>query len=298
MTSFLERTFPFSSTSSTSIAQVIPSFEKFVTSTSHGIILIVIIVAITLVCEWWSLDTAKALYQKNKRLYVTAVALNLFNHITLGLPSYIGNATIILPYFNKDHEEQINIQQDSKNVFYYFFQNNHLHQYQAVQWFFQLCFQVLSLIMIHSLCFYTIHRVFHSYPKLYKWHKFHHLFNMHVPPLAANAVSPVEYFIGYVSPFLVGTILIHPSELAMWIAVLIIGICNIIMHTPKIESWYDSIIPCWMVGTGDHLEHHRRLNCHYAAPTFDVDWAVEQVITLIPSSMWTILDTTHHHEKC
>ncbi|CAB9496830.1 expressed unknown protein [Seminavis robusta] len=228
-----------------------------------GVWLMVYIIIPTLLLEMWSFETAAALYKKNARLYKTAFALNFFNHFGLGAICYAFTIT----FFAKNVPHPVLASTDSTDS----------TMLLLASYYLTIAGQVLTLMIVHSLCFYTVHRIFHTYPKLYKWHKFHHLFNTHVPPITANAVSPVEYLIGYLIPFLISMTLFQHCELALWIAIQVVSIFNIAMHTPKLERYYDKILPSWMVGTGDHLEHHKRLNCHYAAPTLDLDYLVEVI---------------------
>ena len=52
---------------------------------------------------------------------------------------------------------------------------------------------------------------------------------------------------------------------------------NLSIHTPDSEAWSERNMPAWLVSTHDHLEHHRKSNIHYGAPTFNMDWAIEKL---------------------
>lgn len=223
------------------------------------------LVVLVAVLELLSLDTARALHQKNKQLYIKAWLLNFTNLFLLGMPAHaLTNLWLTQDFLPvEDHQHGL-----TKIV--------------KIGW------QVVQITCIHSLVFHQVHKTFHSHPKLYRWHKFHHLFNTHVPPVSASAVSPVEYMCAYLSPFLI-SIIVVPTIIcptALTTAVIFIGTANVVMHTPRLEAYYDTIIPAWMVGTGDHLEHHKRLNCHYSAPTLDMDYISEQGQSLM-SALWT-----------
>lgn len=202
----------------------------------------------TVILELFSLDTAKACYKKDKNLYLTALYLNFKNHYVLGIPVYMSAALLFL---RKD--------------------TGLSHPFVVI------ASQVLGVLFVHSLCFYQAHKTFHSCPGYYKYHKFHHRFNTHVPPMAANAVGFVEYTFAYVLPFAVAAAVVRPYELSIRVAVYIVSMTNLSIHTPKIEAWSERNLPAWLVSTHDHLEHHRKLNIHYAAPTINIDWAVEQI---------------------
>lgn len=225
------------------------NYESLLVKCQDGSLLMVYVLLQTFFLELLSLDTSKALYQKNPKLYQNAVVLNFFNHFVVGVPSYAVGILLTTDIPERD------------NFFIYSL---------------KLVTQIIGITAIHALCYYQIHKIFHTYPRLYKWHKFHHLFNTHVPPLSANAVSPVEYYLAYICPFLVALILLKPCELALWSSILLIGIFNLTMHTPMLEPYFDKVTPQWMAKTANHLEHHKRLNCHYAAPTFDIDYLVEE----------------------
>jgi sterol desaturase/sphingolipid hydroxylase (fatty acid hydroxylase superfamily) len=220
-----------------------PISEKAVRGIIDGSWLMVYIIIPTVLLELWSLDSATALYKKNPRLYCTAAGLNLFNHFVLGMPSYVLGVCF--------YTKELDLAATSKTLVVFY--------------------QVLVTVLIHSLCFYHVHKVFHNVPQLYKWHKFHHLFNTLVTPITANAVSPVEYFVAYLTPFMISMTLTRTTETSLWLAIQVISIFNIAMHTPKLQPYYQGV-PQWIVSTADHLEHHRRLTCHYAAPTFNLDY--------------------------
>jgi sterol desaturase/sphingolipid hydroxylase (fatty acid hydroxylase superfamily) len=217
--------------------------EKAMRGIIDGSWLMVYITIPTLLLELWSLETATALYKKNPRLYCTAIGLNLFNHFVLGMPSYVLGVC-------------------------FYAQDLHLPTTSTAL---VVLLQVMITVVIHSLCFFYVHKVFHTVPQLYKWHKFHHLFNTLVTPVTANAVSPVEYFVAYLTPFMISMTLLRSTETSLWLAIQVISIFNLAMHTPKLQHFYHSA-PQWIVSTEHHLEHHKRLSCHYAAPTFNLDY--------------------------
>ena len=106
---------------------------------------------------------------------------------------------------------------------------------------------------------------------MYWAHRFHHRFNVFVVPVTANAVSVAEYAIAYMLPFIVGAHLLHPDRVSMWLAVGVVSLNNLLIHTPMLADASAKLVPWLFVSTADHLEHHKRLTAHYAAPTFSVD---------------------------
>lgn len=202
----------------------------------------------TVLLELVSIDTAIACYKKDKNLYLTALYLNFKNHYLLGIPVYVAAATLFLRK-----------------------ETGPVHPLVIAA-------QVLGVLLVHSLCYYQAHKTFHSCPGYYKYHRFHHRFNTHVPPVAANAVGLVEYTFAYVLPFAVAAAAVSPYERSMRIAIYTVSMTNLSIHTPKIEAWSERNLPAWIVTTHDHLEHHRKLNIHYAAPTVNIDWAAEKMM--------------------
>jgi sterol desaturase/sphingolipid hydroxylase (fatty acid hydroxylase superfamily) len=201
---------------------------------------------ITVALELWSLDTVKKLLKQNgagTHLYAAAISTNLRNHFIFGWPIYTFAATL---FCHKD--EELNI-------------------YDRVV-------SVSTILFGHSLIFYVVHRAFHTHPKLYRHHRFHHRFNVNVTPMAASAVSPVEYIFAYIIPFTVSLPFVKPDTLSIRLSVAIVSLTNILIHTPKLSEVSSGYIPEWLVSTEDHLEHHRKLNTKYAAPTLNIDYFV------------------------
>lgn len=92
----------------------------------------------------------------------------------------------------------------------------------------------LGLVLTHALGYHYAHSQMHR-PSLYWAHKFHHAFAKHVTPSSANAVSVVEYAYAYMLPFVVGCAVCAPDERALLMAVAIISVNNLLIHTPALE---------------------------------------------------------------
>lgn len=218
-----------------------------------GIYIMTALMIFTALLELLSFQTARALYQKNAPLYLKAWVFNFVNHFGLAIPLYTFFQVWSTQALPKDDHEVTKL--------------------------LKVIWQVVQITSLHSVIFYQVHKTFHQHPQLYRWHKFHHQFNTHVPPVSATAVSCVEYIIAYLSPFMSSVVLFPTlSPMAFRVAVLVMGSFNVMMHTPPLEAVFESFVPAWMVHTSDHLEHHKRLNCHYAAPTLDMDYVLENVL--------------------
>ncbi|EOD36603.1 hypothetical protein EMIHUDRAFT_226101 [Emiliania huxleyi CCMP1516] len=64
---------------------------------------------------------------------------------------------------------------------------------------------------------------------------------------------------------------LRPDRMSMFLAVGVVSLNNLLIHTPKLADASARLVPWLFVSTADHLEHHRRLTSHYAAPTISID---------------------------
>ena len=130
---------------------------------------------------------------------------------------------------------------------------------------------ISSLLIVHSCGYWLAHNAMH---KKYLWfiHKFHHTYSKYVTPVVAMAVSPLEYFLAYMLPFIAGSYLIYPSNFELITSASIISICNLMIHCPSIDN-ISKLYPKWWVTPEKHLKHHSSSKkCHIAAPTIDIDF--------------------------
>ncbi len=132
--------------------------------------------------------------------------------------------------------------------------------------------KIAILLFVHNLLYYYIHKTSHKNQKLYKYHKFHHRFDKLLIPSSGNAVSIPEFVVAYLFPFIVGAKIVHPSELSFIISVAIIAGLNLVIHCEELKN-----ISYWkyLVSPNDHLDHHKKKGCHYAAPLLNLDTILE-----------------------
>lgn len=125
-------------------------------------------------------------------------------------------------------------------------------------------FNAGAMVVIHSGMYAVIHRCMHRIKALRHIHGPHHMFVDDATPTVANAVSPDEFIIAYMMPFIVGTHIMKANEAALNIAVGIVSAANLWVHSPRLKSqpW-----PAFLVSPKDHLEHHSQRTAKYAAPT-------------------------------
>ncbi|KAG7355914.1 fatty acid hydroxylase superfamily protein [Nitzschia inconspicua] len=224
-------------------------WEKIAEHASEGLELSVWTFVLTLVLEFWSLDTVKNVLDQpgaGVPLYQAAILANLVNHFVFGWTIYLGAAIL----FCRDTEEVTS----SDRII-----------------------SIMTILFVQSLFFYAAHRAFHSNPCWYRHHRFHHRFNTFVVPMAANAVSCVEYIVAYILPFTIAMPFVRPDTLSLRLSVGIVSVTNLMIHTPKLSVLSEKFMPEWLVSTNDHLEHHKKLNCKYAAPTFNIDFFLDLI---------------------
>jgi sterol desaturase/sphingolipid hydroxylase (fatty acid hydroxylase superfamily) len=223
--------------------------EKIAEHASEGLELSCWTFALTLVLEYWSLDEVKHVLDQpgaGVPLYKAAILANLVNHFAFGWTIYLGAALL----FCRDTEEVTS----SDRII-----------------------SVMTILFVQSIFFYIAHRAFHSNPNWYRHHRFHHRFNTFVVPMAANAVSCIEYIFAYILPFTIAMPFVRPDTLSLRLSVGLVSVTNLMIHTPKLSALSEKFMPEWLVSTNDHLEHHKKLNCKYAAPTFNIDYLLEVI---------------------
>ena len=196
---------------------------------------------LTFLLDLTSISYIYRLFKKRngKELYINSFYMNIFNHCVLGTLSY--------------------------TLFTYFFSSH------IVKSNYMIIIETCLLLLIQSFGYYFAHILMHT-PKLYFIHKFHHQYSDIVVPMAANAVSVYEYILAYMFPFILGIILIGPDRLSLRIAISVVSLANLCIHTPWLSDFSDRYIPDYLVKTSDHLEHHRFTLTKYAAPILNLDY--------------------------
>lgn len=225
------------------------SCKKIAEHASEGLELSCWTFVLTLVLEFWSLDTVKNFLDQpgaGVPLYQAAILANLVNHFVFGWTIYLCAATV----FCRDTD---GVTSSDRII------------------------SVMTILFVQSIFFYVAHRAFHSNPNWYRHHRFHHRFNTFVVPMAANAVSCVEYVFAYILPFTIAMPFVRPDTLSLRLSVGLVSVTNLMIHTPKLSAVSEKFMPEWLVSTNDHLEHHKKLNCKYAAPTFNIDYLLETI---------------------
>ena len=214
-------------------------FSRAYSMTNDGWVMAWATLVLTVLLELLSIDRVRKICEREggAKLYAQGVYSNLLNNAVLGPPLYelVSNRWTAQPFTALGRVVMI-----------------------------------LAILVGHSVGYYCAHRGMHT-RKMYWAHRFHHRFNVFVVPVTANAVSFAEYVLAYMLPFVAGASLLRPDRMSMFLAVGVVSLNNLLIHTPKLADASASLVPWLFVSTADHLEHHRRLTSNYAAPTFSVD---------------------------
>jgi len=214
-------------------------FARAYSMSNDGWVMTWATLVLTALLELLSIDAVRKICQRKNgsKLYAQGVLCNFVNNAVLGPPLYelISNRWMSQPFTAVGRVAM-----------------------------------VLAIIVGHSIGYYCAHRWMHT-RSMYWAHRFHHRFNVFVVPVTANAVSLAEYALAYMLPFVMGAQLLRPDRMSMFLAVGVISLNNLLIHTPKLADASARLVPWLFVSTADHLEHHKRLTSHYAAPTFSVD---------------------------
>lgn len=137
----------------------------------------------------------------------------------------------------------------------------------VIQWF-----NVISMLMIHSVGYYGVHYAMHKAPFLQPIHEFHHRFEKTLVPSIGNAVSMEEFILAYMAPFIFGAYLLRPNEISFVIPIKVVALLNLLIHCQEAEKL--SFVK-WWVSPKNHIDHHRYRYKHYAAPTINWDYFIE-----------------------
>lgn len=129
---------------------------------------------------------------------------------------------------------------------------------------------VIVFLLIENAMYYVIHYLMHT-RGLYWMHRFHHKFNTIVLPSSASAVSTAEFAIAYMFPFYIGAWSASCDKTSALVASSLVALFNLVIHTPALDEKLTAVYPWMFVSPGDHLAHHRQLNCNYSAPIFHFD---------------------------
>ena len=131
---------------------------------------------------------------------------------------------------------------------------------------------IVTILSIHGVGYYFVHKAMHQIQSLRKYHNFHHKFDKYIMPSIGNAVSIEEFLLAYICPFIIGAYLLRPNEINFVIPISLISIFNNIIHCKELEGVPWSV---YFVSPEQHIIHHEIRHKHYAAPIFNIDYFLE-----------------------
>jgi hypothetical protein len=221
-------------------------------------------VAMTFAMDLMCLPYVLRLLKDTPKLYLKGWMMNLLNNLILG-PLIFLYPLRLVQLKNCDPAETSQFEWFSYSGSGWC-PTNHSYTDEALR-----CMGVLAC---QAIGYYLGHKFMHT-RQGYWMHRFHHLFNKTVVPSTANAVTFWEYAVAYMLPIFVGKILFAPSMRSLFAAGWIISINNLLIHTPMLHEASEKL-PEWCVSTWGHLDHHRVLTKHYAAPTINLDYFIDR----------------------
>jgi len=139
-------------------------------------------------------------------------------------------------------------------------------------------YQYGFLLLTQNIMYFWIHREMHRHAALKSIHAFHHRFKDITLPSTGNAVSPYEFILAYILPFVTGAFILKPTELTFLSSIGTISVFNVLIHTKELENFW------WIPGfvaPQYHIKHHKKGNDHYAAPLIDFDFFSEHFHKLL-----------------
>jgi len=134
--------------------------------------------------------------------------------------------------------------------------------------------KLFLMLLCHNTLYCLLHYIVHKVEILKPIHCFHHKFKKNIPTVS-NAVSPIEFQLLYVFPFLVGLILFKPNVITFDVSILIISTLSSIIHCYELSNlnW----IPGF-VSPKKHCQHHKTYSATYSAPLLDLDFILKNKI--------------------
>lgn len=129
-------------------------------------------------------------------------------------------------------------------------------------------FACIVFILVHNFGYFVMHRTMHVYPSMYKYHKFHHMFDNILLPSIGNATSKEEFLLAYVVPTFVAGKMVTINEASFIMSLFIISLFNLFIHCGPLQ--YVDWVPGFITPQHHHL-HHKKKSKHYSAPLINYD---------------------------
>jgi len=127
----------------------------------------------------------------------------------------------------------------------------------SLQYMAQLVCQLLVCLVCYEIFFYSIHRMFHEYKSLYRYHRIHHRLKVPIG-VAAMYSHPIEFIVCIYFPAIVGVLVLSlDRKVSMTLLILwnvLTAISSVITHCADIP--------------GLHLIHHEKSTSNFGSTGF------------------------------
>ena len=113
-----------------------------------------------------------------------------------------------------------------------------LSSYDVEDWpsHIEIARDIIAMTFLHEFSFYSTHRLMHTYPFLYKFHKIHHEYKMNTV-LASQHNHPIDYIISIAGPALIVGIVCQPHSITLFQFTLYILFANYDDHVGYSFPW-------------------------------------------------------------
>uniref|UniRef100_A0A7S2MS67 Fatty acid hydroxylase domain-containing protein n=1 Tax=Helicotheca tamesis TaxID=374047 RepID=A0A7S2MS67_9STRA len=119
----------------------------------------------------------------------------------------------------------------------------------------------ILMTLLHEFGFYSTHRLMHTYPSLYKYHKIHHEYKMNTT-LAAQHNHPVDYIISIGTPALMSSAIVQPHSFVFFQWSIWVVYANLDDHCGYSFPWSPVRWFPFAALTDEHEFHHlKNLGC-------------------------------------
>ena len=130
---------------------------------------------------------------------------------------------------------------------------------------------LVSLGVIHEFGFYWTHRLMHTYPSLYKYHKVHHEYKQN-NVLASQHFHPIDFLISIAIPVIMTTVIVRPHAFTQFQFGFWVLTANFDEHLGYAFPWSAVRWFPWSAGTDAHAYHHHvNMGC-YGSKLSVWDW--------------------------
>lgn len=120
---------------------------------------------------------------------------------------------------------------------------------------------MILLALFHEFGFYSTHRIMHTYPSLYKYHKVHHEYKMNTT-LASQHNHPIDFILSIGGPALLAVFIVNPHSSTLFQFTVWTMVANLDDHVGYSFPWSPVRWFPFSAATDEHEFHHsKNLGC-------------------------------------